>query len=439
MRFGAGGSVKSLHLAVSQSFVAVLFVLVDYFFSKELSVKQFGLWKEVFFIFNLGIPLITFGLPEGYKYFIAKNKDYSGYYKSLTRVLFLIALFVFFIALVTNVLHYSCLINLGSYYLISLLFPLPLLAFITNKSLRYTYINLDKTEVLTKLSFYGAIGSLLVIFCGVFFFKFTNGYFLVIPIVVYAAIFGLPSFFYYIKLPFKTSTETVSKVKVKEMLHYGFPLYLATFTGLINGYLDKLIVNVFENETTFAIFSVGALEIPIFAMLSAAFSQQIFPSMVANIEAGNEAKAKSIWVNTTKKVSLLTYPILLICMFFAEEIIFFVYSEAYASSVILFKTYLLVALFRNNSYGILLTAKGETRFITKIAVFMLVLNVIISILLYYYFGITGIVFGSLFSTIFFVIVILIKEKLWTLYLKQVFLNPIIGSLTILIIMAYLFN
>jgi O-antigen/teichoic acid export membrane protein len=436
-RYGVGGSRKSLHLAVSQSFVAILFVLVDFIFSKQLSVAQFGLWKEVFFIFNLGIPLITFGLPEGYKYFIAKNKDYSGYYKSLTRVLFLLALFIFFISIVINGLHYFEFINIGPYYLISLLLPLPLLSFVTNKSLRYTYINLDKTEFLTKLSFYGAIVSLIIIVICLFLFETTNGYFLAIPIVVYSAIFGVPSFFYYKELPFTTESANVSKVKVFEMLHYGFPLYLATFMGLINGYLDKLIVNIFEDEVTFAIFSVGAFEIPIFAMLSAAFSQQIFPSMVANVEEGNEIKAKSIWINTTKKVSLLTYPVLLLCMFFAEEIIFFIYSEAYSGSVILFKTYLLVALFRNNSYGILLTAKGENKVITKIAVLMLLLNGVLSILLYYYLGIKGIVFGSLFSSLFFVTIILSKEKIWKQYINKVFLNPIIGGLTILIILAYL--
>jgi H+/Cl- antiporter ClcA len=68
---------------------------------------------------------------------------------------------------------------------------------------------------------------------------------------------------------------------------------------------------------------------------------------------------------------------------------------------------------------------------------MLLLNGVLSILLYYYLGIKGIVFGSLFSSLFFVTIILSKEKIWKQYINKVFLNPILGGVTILIILAYL--
>ena len=96
---------------------------------------------------------------------------------------------------------------------------------------------------------------------------------------------------------------------------------MATFIGTISVNLDKSIVSFFEDKATFAIFSVGALEIPVFAMLSAAFSQNIYPSLVKLVSDNKKEEAKDLWLATTKKVSYITFPILLILMIFSKQII----------------------------------------------------------------------------------------------------------------------
>ena len=434
--YGLGGIRKSLHLAISQSFIALLFILTDFIFSKQLTVAEFGVWKEIFFFFNLGIPLLAFGLPEGYKYFIAKEKNISFYFNNLLFALIAIALLLLLVLGILNILHLLNFINLGNYYGYSLLFPLPLLAFLLNKSLRYSYINFNEAEKLTKLSLYGAIGSLILIVSGIFLLNEHNDILILIAILIYFGIFFFPTLMYFKNFPSPSIRLTFNKEALKKMMVYGLPLYLATFAGLLSNYLDKLIVNVSSDETTFAIFAVGAFEIPIFAMLSAAFSQQIFPKMVRHIDEGQENRAKNLWIETTKKVSLITYPIILIIMFFSEEIIFLVYNENYEASVILFKTYLLVALFRNNSYGILLTAKGETKVVTKIAIVVLLLNLVISICLFYFYGLRGVVFGTLISAFIFISLVLYKENMVLGYINQVLLSKKIAPLVFLILIVY---
>ena len=434
--YGVGGINKSLHLAVSQSFIALLFILIDFVFSKQLTVAEFGIWKEIFFFFNLGIPLLAFGLPEGYKYFIAKEKNLAYYFKNLISVLLLIGVFLFIVIGFVNFLHWSDVINIQNYYGYSLLFPLPLIAFLLNKTLRYSYINLNKAEKLTKLSLFGALLSLVSIVIGAFYIKEHQDLVVLVAIFIYFSVFFLPALFYLIALPVASFKLAINKEAVKQMLVYGLPLYLATFAGLLSNYLDKLIVNVSSDEVTFAIFAVGAFEIPIFAMLSAAFSQQIFPKMVRLVEEDDEDQAKSLWMETTKKVSLITYPIILVVMIFAEQIIFFIYNENYTASVILFKTYLLVALFRNNSYGILLSAKGETKTITKISLMVLLFNLMSSLTLFYFFGLKGIVFGTLIATFLMWLTYLQKEKLIKTYLRVIVGNKILLFLMILILITY---
>ncbi len=435
---GLGGSKQSMHLAISQGFIALLFILVDYVFSKQLSVAQFGVFKEIFFVLNLGIPLIAFGLPEGFKYFIAKEENLNSYFRNVTGILFNISASIFIIILIINGLHYLKIVDIQYFYLSSLLFPLPILAFLLHKILRYAYINKDDAQRLTRLSLYGAIFSLGVVIAGYLFLEAFNNEIALVAVLMYFAIFFSPMVFYL--RDFKESSFSLKfdiQIALK-FFKYGFPLYLATFAGILNVYLDKSIVAIMENESVFAIFSVGAIEIPIFAMLSAAFSQQIYPQMVVSINKGETFKARQLWLQTTKKVSLLTYPVILVCMIFAEEIIFFVYSTSYQESVFLFRTYLLITLFRNNSYGILLSSKGETKMIAKIAFVMLLLNVSFSITAFFLFGLIGIVYGSLFSTLFFVITILLKENLMTSYIKKVLLSPMVFLLTVAILFVYFF-
>jgi O-antigen/teichoic acid export membrane protein len=434
--YGIGGINKSLHLAVSQSFVALLFILIDFIFSKQLTVAEFGIWKEIFFFFNLGIPLLAFGLPEGYKYFIAKGKNLTYYFKNLISVLLLIGLLLFVVIAFVNFLHWSDVININSYFGYSLLFPLPLIAFLLNKTLRYSYINLNEAEKLTKLSLFGALLSLVSIVIGTIYIKEHQDMVVLVAIFIYFSVFFFPALFYLKSLPVASFKLAINKKAVKQILVYGLPLYLATFAGLLSNYLDKLIVNVFTDDVTFAIFSVGAFEIPIFAMLSAAFSQQIFPKMVRLVEENDEDKAKSLWMETTKKVSLITYPVILLVMIFAEELIFFVYNKSYEASIILFKTYLLVAMFRNNSYGILLTAKGNTKLITKISIVILLLNIIFSTLLFYYFGLNGVIFGTLISTFLFTTYVLYREDMIIEYMKNILLSKKIAVLISLILIVY---
>ncbi|WP_379953134.1 hypothetical protein [Dokdonia sp. R78006] len=437
-KYQGSNTLKAFHLAISQSFIAFLFIFIDFIFSKRLSVSDFGVWKETFFIMNLGIPFLSFGFTESFKYFIAKeNKDILFFFQNLTFVIFRIALILFVALAIVNILHYLTIINIGVYYINSLFFPLPLLAFLFNKTLRYIYINLGKAELLTKLSFFGGIFSLIVLVAGWYLLAISIEYYVSIAVVSYFSVFLFPSLFYYKSLGLPINFFSKHKATVKKMWVYGFPLYLATFSGLFSSYLDKFIVNIFENEATFAIFAVGAFEIPIFAMLSAAFSQQIFPKMVQFIGEGKEYEAKDLWLQTTKKVSYITYPIILLTMYFAEDIIFFIYNDSYQESVVLFKTYLLVLLFRNNSYGILLTAKGKTKLITKISFVVLITNIICSLVLYNFYGIQGVVFGTLLSTFLMWVIYIYKEQLFMEYLKTIILNKVLLILQLLIFLIYI--
>lgn len=427
---------QSFLLALTQSMVAVFFIGIDFFFSKGLSVEDFGIWKRLIFVMNLTIPILSLGIAEGYKYYLAKENKGKWMFANTFTFYALIAFVFFVVVLIANLLGYLGWIDLKEYYLLSLLLPVAYFAFVINKTLRYAYINETEIEKHTNITLIGFVISGAFLLFSFLFFKQFSVYYLYIGILLYILIYLVPVFSLIQKGNYFLTSQWINKDYFTKVLKQGLPLYLATFIGTLTLNTGMLIVNTFENTETFAIFSVGALEIPVFAMLSAAFSQKIYPELVRLVSNGEKEKAKKIWMKTTIQVSYITYPLIIILMFFAKDIIYLIYSPKYEESVFLFKTYLLIGIFRNNYYGALITAAGQTKYITYYALIMLVANALISLILYFIWGIFGVVFGTLFATAMIQAMQLNHESLLKEYFKDFLFNSKILFLIALILVAY---
>ena len=428
---------QSFLLAFTQSIVALFFIGIDFFFSKGLSVEDFGIWKRLMFITNLTIPILSFGIAEGYKYYLAKEGKKQQMFANTFSFYFFITLVFLGVVLIANLVGYFGWVDLKEYYLLSFLLPVAYFVFVINKTLRYAYINDANIALHSKITLIGFAFTGIALLLSYLYFKELAPHYLYIGISLYILIYLVPIYALIKKGKFIITNKWINKEYIVKVLKQGLPLYLAVFIGTLTLNTGMLIVNTFEDIETFAIFSVGALEIPVFAMLSAAFSQKIYPELVRLVSNGEKEKAKKIWMKTTIQVSYITYPLIILLMFFAKDIIFLIYSPKYEESVFLFKTYLLIGVFRNNYYGALITAAGKTKYITFYAIAMLVVNVVCSLVLYHFYGISGIVFGTLISTIIIAFFQLNHEKLLKKYFVDFLLDFKIIIMITLIILIYL--
>ena len=437
-KFSKSTVYQSFLLAFTQSIVALFFIGIDFFFSKGLSVEDFGIWKRLMFITNLTIPILSFGIAEGYKYYLAKEGKKQQMFANTFSFYTIITVLFFGIVLIANILGYFDWVDLKEYYLLSFLLPIAYFVFVINKTLRYAYINDDKIALHSKITLIGFAFTGIALLLSYLYFKELALHYLYIGISLYILIYLVPIYTLIKKGKFIITNKWINKEYFIKVLKQGLPLYLAVFIGTLTLNTGMLIVNTFEDIETFAIFSVGALEIPVFAMLSAAFSQKIYPELVRLVSNGEKEKAKKIWMKTTMQISYITYPLIIILMFFAKDIIYMIYSPKYEESVFLFKTYLLIGIFRNNYYGALITASGQTKYITMYALIMLIANAIISIILYYFFGISGVVFGTLIATTIVAFLQLSHERLIKEYCEEFLLDYKVLFMIIMIVLIYLF-
>src|SRR5690606_36670763 len=161
----------------------------DFIFSKKMDVYSFGVWEQMFFIIGILVPLLSFGVPEGFKYFIAKENNRNHYFSNMLFMLLACTAVGFIVFLFVNLFSYFDWIQIVDYYLISILFPLGFLFFNFNKALRYVNINAKKVLLNTKVLRLFFVPTLLVMFIFGFYFERVTYYYLWIGLFIYLLVF----------------------------------------------------------------------------------------------------------------------------------------------------------------------------------------------------------------------------------------------------------
>lgn len=433
---------SSFYIMISQSVSVVLFLLADALFARRFSSTDFATWKQLTLLINLGVPLISFGLPEGFKYFAAKEPENVGTHllkTLLATTIITVAIFSFMWLGGVGILSYQFKNPKVAYFRSGIALIFFCVTF--SKLIRYYLINHELTNILFNSALLCLSVGIIQLSLAYYFYgdvgEQTFWYWITSLVCLIFLSSVITVFFRQRGELFKLKNSSGSLFNFSPYLKIGLPLYIASFIGILTLNLDKAIVNKLGTLNDFAVYSIGAIEIPIFSMISASVSQSIFPKLVTFYSNNDTAPAKKLWVETTRKISLITYPIILVLMLFAAPLVKLVFTEKYEAAVPIFKAYLLVSLWRNSYYGALISASGRTKWITVYSVISLVLNVGLSIGLYFYNGLLGIAYGAFCAASVTALLQLWHEKMLGLWFKQVIANKLVLLLIVLILIAYL--
>lgn len=430
---------SSIHLLLSQVMLSASFLGADYWIAHH-HLEIFATWKQLQLLLNLVLPLLAFGIPEAYKYYSAKEPNHSHFHFQFTfqaillsSVLWLLIGYYLLPPAAAYFFHHSD-FRYSVIPLIVLFYSLNM-----NRVLRYFCINEKKTLEFLFVN---------LISIAILFLAFTLDHWILynFPIPVRIAFMALAIGFYFLTpLLFLSATSNINFPLLgefttwKKYFHIGLPLYVASFISIIVSNIDKAWLSHFYSKNEFAVYAAGALEIPLFAMLSAAFSQSTFPEYVRLLGAGLHVEAKQLWIKITRKVSFVTYPILFVCMFFAKTIFSGIYGTNLLGGLLIFKTFLLIALWRNNYYGSILNAAGKSKWISFYSALNLILVVIGIFLVNKFLSIKELPWVLFVSTSTLALLQLAHERMLKLYFTSFLLKPFTIVAITAIIMAYFFS
>lgn len=187
-----------------------------------------------------------------------------------------------------------------------------------------------------------------------------------------------------------------SKSLLLRILKFSVPIGLATFVGMLNMELDKLMIGYWFGTETLAIYANAAKELPI-TIVAASFTAILLPTMTRFFKEKRLAEGIALWSSSVELSFWLIVFSVGVLFVFAPQVIMLLYSEKYLPGIAVFRIYSCVLIWRTTYFGMILNVTGHTKLVLKYSLISLLLNVVMNFVFYHAFGLIGPALATFFS------------------------------------------
>jgi len=361
--------------------------------ARMLTKGELATYRQTLLAYNIAAPILSLGLSSGLYYFLPnETKKARGIvFEALLVMLIMGLLYALFIAFGGNYLLAKRFSNPEVEKTLIYLIPYPLLTLpagllgavlvVRGKVTQLTVFNVSSNlllgvAVITACVLWTDPRSLIMTYVGISLFTGT--------IAIVLMLQAVPD-----------GDWRPSWGNIKTMIGFSLPLALASMIGSIALQLDKFIISAMRTPEEFAVYSNGAIEIPLIGMITGAISTVILADMAAYCKKGEKQKALALFKKAAVHSALILLPAMAFLMVYADEFITILFSNKYEGSVGVFRIYLGILPIRIVMYGAALMALNMTRVILWRSIGDLISNAVLSCLFVYLWG----PYGAAFATV----------------------------------------
>lgn len=184
----------------------------------------------------------------------------------------------------------------------------------------------------------------------------------------------------------------------REQMHYALPVGASNLLA-VSLRLDRFVVASFFPVAQFTRYSVGCFDLPVLPQAVNNLHDLTSIDMVEAERAGKQDQLKAIWLETVRKIQLLTMPAVAFAWVYARELITLIFSKEYADSASIFRWYCLVFLLTSIDSEILFRVFGKTRQGLGLDAFSLALSFVLIIAGIRIYGAEGAIIGRLLAQV----------------------------------------
>ncbi len=353
---------------------------------------EYATYQQTFLAFNFVVPFLVMGIPMAVYYYVPQRRNAS-------RAVLLENLAI----LTVGALLFSLFIVLGGNKALAWQFGNPDLASTLYLLMPYALFEMCSKPVgpclmthdrAHQVAFYNIATRLALLILAVsaaLIYRSTEA---VIAAAVVAsfgrACFGMRLMW----VATRNTSSTPTKSGLIAQIKYGVPLGLAGVFGTLVVTTDKIIVASICDLDTFAVYSVGAFEIPIVSIVTGAVTAVLLTDLSAMFAEKRLSDAISLWSRAALKCSMIILPVMVCLFVIAPDAITLLFSDKYAESVLPFRMYLLLLPIRIANYGSMIMSAGKSRLILNREIIGFVFNLLLSIALTLAFGFIGAIIAT---------------------------------------------
>lgn len=308
--------------------------------SRFLTKEDYGTYKQVMYIYASFSLIFAAGLPETLTYFLPKlTKGEGKYLINQFEIAFILLGLIFSSALYFgSPIIADILKNPALEVALKIYAPVPLLLLPTF-AMESIYMCEQRSHYMAMYTVFSRITILCCIILPVMFYK--ANCLVALQGLVISSFFMLLVAIFLIYKPYRGHRPKKQTLHFRDVIYYAIPLMSADLSLMLFNSADQFFISRYFGEVVFAEFSNGFIQFPLATMVSGAVLTVLIPLFSkVNTSKGFENAIQS-WQNSIKKTCLLLYPLLTFCLFFATEVVVFIYGKDYASSAIYFRIILL--------------------------------------------------------------------------------------------------
>lgn len=353
--------------------------------SRTLTKQEYGTYSQGVLIINFCAPFLLMGMSNAVAYFKGqKDLNQDKYVNTIFTMTLISGIFG---VMVLNLFRGSIIDYFQNTQLASLICYIAIRPLLLNiiTVFQTLFIACNMASLIVIRNLLVSIIQIIIIFLGAVIFHSIKSIFILL--IIMDAIQILLFFLLYWNSDNKLSFSGLDWTIMRQVLAYSIPLGFSMMLGTLTVYMDKLIVGRLTNTEEFAIFSNMSKELP-FTFITVAFTTVITP-VLYKLRADNNNMFIKVWHNYLKFGYTTTWILCgggIVC---APELLRFLYSEKYEVGLPIFIIYLMVTCCRFTYFGAVLSAYGKTKWILWFSIFTLILNSLLNIVLFRYFGMVG--------------------------------------------------
>lgn len=363
--------------------------------SRYLTVEDYGTFRQTFLPIDFLIPIVGLGVSQAIYFLLPESISKE---KTIVNAILLVVLPSFMVFLIMNFAVGDFIAKFFNNQLLSITFFWAFLMLIFQtpvQSLISILIYESKTKYVSVIS--TLVSILFTVFTVLLIYYNSN----LLDFVILKSFYPIILFSLYTHLILKIYNKNIkyfisliSRKEIFYILSISWPLAIASVLNIISMQVDKLIVSYTSNPTIFAVYANGAIEVPFIAVITGAISSVIVSKMSREVKDKNIQKAYGYFRTAATNSALILFPIMIYFLVYSKEFMTILYSQKYIESYIPFSIYLFFLPIRIVVFGSAFIAIGKGNLIVPRAIIELILNIILSLTLYYFIGIWGIAISS---------------------------------------------
>lgn len=163
-----------------------------------------------------------------------------------------------------------------------------------------------------------------------------------------------------------------TELRLRHIMAYALPLLAAAGISTFALKLDQFAVARLLGAATFAVYAVGAFELPLYSLLKSASTMAIMPEITAAAQRRDWDAILGMWRDLLRKNAAMIFPVSAVLVVFAHEFIVVLFGERYAAAGPILMLFSLLGPIRAVTFGLILRACGYTSADLAGAVFFLV-------------------------------------------------------------------